>query len=57
MARAGMPSWLVDVFAELNAIAKAGYLAAITPDVEGLLKRKPIKFSQFIQDHLSVFKS
>lgn len=52
-----MPSWLVDVFAELNAIAKAGYLAAITPDVEGLLKRKPIKFSQFIQDHLSVFKS
>jgi hypothetical protein len=42
--------------AELNTIGKAGYLAAVKPDVEQILKRKPITFSKFIGDHLNSFK-
>jgi uncharacterized protein YbjT (DUF2867 family) len=57
MAKAGTPPWLVHLLTELNAVGKAGYLAAVKPDTELILKRKPIKFSQFIQDHLAVFKA
>jgi hypothetical protein len=57
MVKAGMPLWLVDIFAELTPLIKAGYLSALTPDVEMLLERKPVRFSQFIQDHLTEFKS
>lgn len=57
MAKGGMPPWLVKVLAELNAVGKAGYLAAVKPDAELILKRGPIKFAQFIQDHLGTFKS
>jgi uncharacterized protein YbjT (DUF2867 family) len=57
MAKAGTPPWLVHLLTELNAVGKAGYLAAVKPDVALILKRKPILFSQFIQDHLTTFKS
>jgi len=57
MAKAGTPPWLVHLLTELNAVGKAGYLAAVKPDVELILKRKPIQFARFIQDHLAVFKS
>lgn len=57
MAKAGTPAWLVHLLTELNAVGKAGYLAAVKPDVELILKRKPISFAQFIQDHLATFKS
>jgi uncharacterized protein YbjT (DUF2867 family) len=57
MAKAGTPPWLVHLLTELNAVGKAGYLAAVKPDVEQILKRKPITFAQFIQDHLATFKS
>lgn len=57
MAKAGTPSWLVQLHTELNAVGKAGYLAAVKPDTELILKRKPISFSRFIQDHLANFKS
>jgi uncharacterized protein YbjT (DUF2867 family) len=57
MAKAGTPPWLVHLLTELNAVGKAGYLAAVKPDVELILKRKPIRFAQFLQDHLAVFKS
>ncbi len=56
MAASGVPAWLVKVLSELNAIGKAGYLAAVKPDVEQILKRKPITFSKFIGDHLNSFK-
>jgi uncharacterized protein YbjT (DUF2867 family) len=56
MAVNGVPSWLVKVLTELNAFGKAGNLAAVKPDVEQILKRKPITFLKFIGDHLSVFK-
>lgn len=57
MAKAGTPPWLVHLLTELNAIAKAGYLAAVKPDTEMILKRKPLRFAQFIHDHLATFKS
>jgi uncharacterized protein YbjT (DUF2867 family) len=57
MAKAGTPAWLVHLLTELNAVGKAGYLAAVKPDAEFILKRKPIPFAQFIQDHLATFKS
>jgi uncharacterized protein YbjT (DUF2867 family) len=57
MAKAGTPPWLVHLLTELNAVGKAGYLAAVKPDAEVILKRKPITFAKFIQDHLAVFKS
>ncbi len=57
MARAGTPPWLVHLLAELNAVGKAGHFAAVRPDAGLILKRKPITFAQFIQDHLATFKS
>jgi uncharacterized protein YbjT (DUF2867 family) len=57
MAKAGVPPWLIEVLSELNAIARAGSLAPVAPDAELVLQRKPIKFAQFIQDHLAAFKS
>jgi uncharacterized protein YbjT (DUF2867 family) len=57
MTKAGTPPWLVHLLTELNAVGKAGYLAAVKPDVKLVLNREPIKFAQFIQDHLATFKS
>jgi uncharacterized protein YbjT (DUF2867 family) len=55
MAAAGTPAWLVEVLGELNGIASKGYLAAVAPDAEGILKRKPGSFAQFVRDHLDAF--
>ena len=57
MAQGGVPPWLVKLLTELNAIGKAGYLAEVKADAELVLKRQPIKFAQFIHDHLAVFNS
>jgi uncharacterized protein YbjT (DUF2867 family) len=57
MAGSGMPLWLVAMLSELNAFGAAGNLAAVKPDTGLILKRKPIAFSQFVQDHLATFKS
>jgi uncharacterized protein YbjT (DUF2867 family) len=57
MAGSGMPAWLVEMLSELNAFGAAGNLAAVKPDTGFILKRKSITFSQFVQDHLSTFKS
>jgi uncharacterized protein YbjT (DUF2867 family) len=55
MAAAGTPAWLVEVLGELNEIAAKGYLAGVSPDAEGILKRKPISFAQFVRDHIAAF--
>jgi uncharacterized protein YbjT (DUF2867 family) len=57
MAVSGLPPWLVTMLSELSAFGAAGNLAAVKPDAELILKRKPITFSQFVQDHLTTFKS
>jgi uncharacterized protein YbjT (DUF2867 family) len=56
MGKSGMPAWLVAMLSELNAFGAAGNLAAVKPDTGLILKRKPIAFSQFVQDHLGTFK-
>lgn len=56
MLGSGMPGWLVTMLSELFAFGAAGNLAAIKPDTELVLKRKPITFSQFVQDNLKTFK-
>ena len=55
MARAGTPPWLVHLLTELNAVTKAGYLADVKPDTGSILRRSPITFARFIQDHLNAF--
>lgn len=57
MAAAGTPPWLVEVLGELNEIAAKGYLAAVAPDAEVLLKRKPTSFAQFVRDNIGAFSA
>jgi uncharacterized protein YbjT (DUF2867 family) len=57
MAGSGMPAWLVTLLSELFAFGAAGNLAAVKPDTEAILKRKPITFLQFVQDHRQSFAS
>jgi hypothetical protein len=49
------PDWLIDTLLELFRISKAGYVAAVSPVVEELLKRKSISFDQFLRDHAQEF--
>jgi len=55
MSKAGMPSWLVKMLTELNALGKAGYLAQVSLDTERLLGQKPTTFREFVRDHRAVF--
>ena len=43
------PAWMADGFLELFGLAKAGWLAAVTNDVEQLLARKPTSLESFIE--------
>jgi uncharacterized protein YbjT (DUF2867 family) len=55
MAASGIPPWLVGMLSELNALAADGRLAAVKPDTESILGRRPITFSKFVQDNISSF--
>jgi uncharacterized protein YbjT (DUF2867 family) len=55
MIASGMPPWLVGMISELNALASDGRLAAVKTDTSSILGRRPITFSQFVQDHLASF--
>lgn len=57
MLKAGVPTWLADLITELNELGRAGYLAPVRTDTETILKRKPITFERFVQDHLAAFKN
>jgi uncharacterized protein YbjT (DUF2867 family) len=56
MIKMGMPPWMIQGLAELNKIAKAGYLAEVYPTIEKITGRKPISFARFIQDNLGIFQ-
>ena len=56
MKAGGVPQWMTEMLAELNIIGKSGHLAAVRPDTERILGRKPITFARFVQDHISVFR-
>jgi uncharacterized protein YbjT (DUF2867 family) len=46
-----MPEPLVDWMDSLNTLVGKGYAAGISPDVQNLLSRTPITFTQFAKDH------
>lgn len=55
MRSGGMPEWNVRAMLELLGVARAGYMAALSPDAELVLKRKPISFDRFLADHKETF--
>jgi uncharacterized protein YbjT (DUF2867 family) len=48
-----MPPEIIDIMDSLNHIVSAGYAAAISPEVERLLGRKPRTFAAFAKEHAS----
>jgi cytochrome c2 len=51
MLDAGMPGWMVDAMMELHAIDKAGYAAAVAPDLVEVLGRPAQTFEEFAKLH------
>ena len=51
-----MPAPLVDWMDSLNTLIGMGYAAAISPDTEHLLNRKPISFTDFSRNYASSWK-
>jgi uncharacterized protein YbjT (DUF2867 family) len=56
MKQWGLPQAVIDVMASLNDIVAAGYAAGTTNDVQTLLGRDPISFTQFAKDYSGVWK-
>ena len=56
MTAGGAPANLVELMSVLMGYVRAGYTAAISPEVESLLGRKPITFAQFAKDHADAWK-
>ena len=55
MRASGMPEWNVRAMLELLGVARAGYMAALSPDAERVLGREPISFDRFLADHQETF--
>jgi uncharacterized protein YbjT (DUF2867 family) len=56
MKQWGLPQAVIDVMASLNDIVSAGYAAGTTDDVQTLLGRAPISFTQFAKDYSDAWK-
>ncbi len=54
--RAGMPEPAVQYLAALYAAVRAGYAAAVTPEVERITGRKPVSFREFAQANAARWK-
>jgi len=57
MKNAGMQEWGVDALMELFEFQKAGNASVISPDVERVVGRKPISFTQFATDYAESFRT
>jgi len=57
MAGMGMPAFAVDAMAELHAIDKAGYAAAVSGDVKAILGREPTSFLEFAKKNAARWKA
>jgi uncharacterized protein YbjT (DUF2867 family) len=55
MKQWGLPPQIIEAMASLNQIVSAGYAAGTTTDVQMLLGRSPISFTQFAKDYSSVW--
>lgn len=56
MLEMGMPVWMAEGMAELNAIDKAGYAGPVTPAVKDVTGHDPITFDQWAADHANAYK-
>ena len=52
----GADEWTINSMIELFGITRAGYLSEISPAVEQVTGKKPIRFSQFARDYAGAFK-
>jgi uncharacterized protein YbjT (DUF2867 family) len=57
MLDAGMPAWMVDAMMELHAVDKAGYAAAIAPDLVELIGRPSQTFEEFAKLNAARWKA
>lgn len=51
-----MPEWMVNAMLELYGLTKAGYTAALSPNVQEILGRPARTFSEFARQHAAVWK-
>jgi len=56
MKQNGMNDWLIDAIMEFYTIIKAGHASKTTNEVEQIIGRKPISFSQFAKDYAEFFR-
>jgi len=56
MKQNGMNDWLIDAIMEFYSIIKAGHASKTTNEVEQIIGRKPISFSQFAKDYAEFFR-
>jgi uncharacterized protein YbjT (DUF2867 family) len=56
MKQNGMDDWLIDAIMEFYTIIKAGHASKTTNEVEQIIGRKPISFSQFAKDYAEFFR-
>jgi uncharacterized protein YbjT (DUF2867 family) len=56
MRQAGMTAWSIETLMSLNRIIAAGYTAEVSPDVQRVLGRAPIRFDRFVADNLAAWR-
>jgi uncharacterized protein YbjT (DUF2867 family) len=56
MQSAGLPNALIDSIENLMMAYQTGVGAPVTPDLEELIGQPPIRFEQFVRDHISAFQ-
>lgn len=57
MLSAGVPTWSADALIDHRRFYREGKAAIVTRDVEQVLGRKPISFTQFLADYSSAFET
>ncbi|MBV8051287.1 MAG: NmrA family NAD(P)-binding protein, partial [Acidobacteriaceae bacterium] len=57
LVSAGVPDWSADALLDLQRLYREGKAAAVTNDVEQILGRKPIRFSEFARDYRHAFEA
>jgi hypothetical protein len=52
----GWDDWLIDTTLQLFDVYRKGYASRISSEVEEILGRKPISFTQFAKDYAQAFR-
>jgi uncharacterized protein YbjT (DUF2867 family) len=55
LAGAGVPEWNANGVIDLEALYREGGASTVSPDIEHVLRRKPIAYEQFARDYASNF--